>query len=218
MKTSNMKIEFPGSGRKEAFRGWAGKIVEWQEKSPPKLAFGVWKAAQSVSCSGFVELRDLERYEIFMFGANSRGMLSRDKFTYFAYAGLTDDGKLRCVKLDREEGNARDLWLNGGLAPAASLVPCAFMELEGLAADGRLVSIMSFIACLNQVFKAYGLEGIHDAKDGRHLEAITKLQARLPLISSSIPELEKFSSRAAEFAGQWQAARGARRNFGMATN
>ncbi len=51
-----------------------------------------------------------------MYGANSKEMAVRDKFTYFAFAGLGADGKLRLQKLP--EGTvAREVFTAGGWTP-----------------------------------------------------------------------------------------------------
>lgn len=212
MSTRVLRVEFHQPRRKgAAFRGWVGKITAWEEKSAPKLAFGAWKPTPNSLHSGFIEIRDVAPYEIFLYGANSPKMSRVDKFTYFGSVGFTDTGDFRCVKLEKEDGDARELWLRGGIGPSSDMLASADAALQSLSADGKHVSVMSFFSCADHVFRGHGLGGIYNTDNGMHLQALAKLQARLETISLGIEKLSPFAKRAAEFGKAWHAAHASRR-------
>ena len=108
---------FKGPGKKgRPFYGWAGPVVEWPEKSAPKIAFGEW-TKNSVTGGGSVTF-ECAPFQLCMFGANSAKMDPRDKFTYFAFAGLGADGNLRLQVLP-DGADARTVFAEGGWVPPA---------------------------------------------------------------------------------------------------
>lgn len=92
------------------FHGWAGVITGWPEKASPKVDFGTWNPI------GRTVTFDCQPFQLCMFGANSKDMHSRDKFTYFAFAGLGTDGTLVLQHLPKGT-DAREVFTAGGWMP-----------------------------------------------------------------------------------------------------
>lgn len=96
--------------KRRLFHGWAGVITEWAEKAAPKVDFGYWNPI------GHTVTFDSQPFQLCMFGANSKGMHSRDKFTYFAFAGLGTDGTL-VLQLLPKGTDAQEVFAAGGWIP-----------------------------------------------------------------------------------------------------
>ena len=132
---------FVGPAKKgAAFHGWAGPIVEWTEKTAPKVAFGEW--TPNPVGGGCVAFECLP-FQLCMFGANSKKMGARDKFTYFAFAGLGADGQLRLQKLP-EGTDAREIFAAGGWTPpSAHDLANQIAALDNLDFSERLDALIS---------------------------------------------------------------------------
>lgn len=141
--------------RRRAFQGWAGPISSWPEHAPPKVKFGIWKLIDPTV--GIVTF-ECKPFQLCMFGANTKAMSPRDKFTYFAFAGLDSGGKLRLTRLP--EGNdARAIFEAGGWSPPSieemvnSVTLAANLEIDEM--DKAFQKLM--LDCTNGFGISYGL-------------------------------------------------------------
>ncbi len=101
--------------KRRPFYGWAGVVSEWPDKAAPMVDFGKWK---SDPAGGGTVTFECQPFQLCMFGANSKEMQSRDKSTYFAFAGLGIDGALvlHCLP---EGTDAREVFAAGQWIPPA---------------------------------------------------------------------------------------------------
>jgi len=126
-----LTVQFFGAGRKGSpFRGWAGPVVEWPERSPPKVDFGKWVPDRSSSHNGGTVTFEAEPFALIMWGANSKAMRPQDKTTKFGFAGLDEGGRLRAAPLP-ENTDAREIFLAGGWkAPSADELAARILQVE----------------------------------------------------------------------------------------
>lgn len=137
---------FTGPSRKGAvFHGWAGPIVEWPHKAAPKVEFGNWKQDPSTG-AGTVTF-ECQPFQLCLYGANSKKMAPRDKFTHFAFAGLGVNGELRLQKLP-DGTDARDIFEAGGWTPPliTDLIGL-FSGLANLEFQFQLDEAVSIVKC-----------------------------------------------------------------------
>ncbi len=141
---------FTGSTKKgAAFHGWAGPIIEWPEKSAPKVVFGEWN--KGTAEGGFVAFECLP-FQLCMYGANSPKMAVRDKFTHFAFAGLGADGRLRLQKIPKGM-DAREIFVAGGWTPpAAHDLASQISALGNVDFEQRLDALITIIEICNDGF------------------------------------------------------------------
>lgn len=108
---------FQGASRKRApFRGWAGLVTAWPEKSAPTVAFGQWRPDVHSEYGGGSVRFVVPPFTLLMWGANSTEMRSKDKTTNFGFAGLSTEGRLRIAALP-QGSDARDVFARGGWHP-----------------------------------------------------------------------------------------------------
>lgn len=98
------------------FRGWAGRVTEWPEKTAPMVDFGKWNPDKKNPYNGGTVVFDCQPFDLVMYGANLATMNSRDKTTRFGFAGLGLDGALRIADLPRDS-DARKIFAAGGWLP-----------------------------------------------------------------------------------------------------
>lgn len=157
------KIEMSGASRGSVFRGWAGRIGEWLERSAPQIEFGKWLPhdPRRRGSGGIVEF-ECEPFEIVMYGANSKGMHPRDKTTKFGFAGLGLNGQLCVIELPPESDAVRLFVAGGWQHPKpediAEEIEAVVIESTGLSvATDHLLEI-----------KAKTIDGFGFARDGNY--------------------------------------------------
>ncbi len=108
---------FNGAGKKgHSFRGWAGRVAEWPEKTAPVVEFGTWNPEKANPYNGGTVIFNCQPFDLVMYGAKSATMDSRDKTTKFGFAGLGADGALRIINLPNDS-DARKIFAAGGWQP-----------------------------------------------------------------------------------------------------
>lgn len=142
---------FSGPAKKgAAFHGWAGVVAEWNLKSAPEVTFGKWK--RDPDCRGGSVTFEARPFQLCMFGANSKEMAPRDKFTHFAFAGLGANGALRLQKLP-EDTDARGVFEAGGwLPPAVTDLIHRVHSIAALEFREQLDEALSIVKCSSDGF------------------------------------------------------------------
>ena len=205
-----LEIVFDGAGGKyRPFRGWAAKIMAWPKGQKPELKFGKWIGDPgSLRNAGKVLLEDVDACEVVIYGANSKEMSARDKFTYFGVVGLNDDGLFRLERLKREE-DARALWLAGDLKPDPAVLEHAQHVLTNALADGRLDSLLLVFDALDQLFISWRLKAKRQSSSapGWHITTMNEFRQRIPIICKGVPDLSPCLVSAEGFFVDWESAR-----------
>lgn len=174
------------------FHGWAGVIFEWPVKTAPNVDFGIWKVDPSGGGTVTFQCRP---FQLCMLGANSREMQVRDKFTYFAFAGLGNNGNLVLQRLPQDT-DARAVFSEGGWKPpaiddiVASVKHACSLELEEMETE--------ICAVKRKCIDGFGMNLGHRPNELRFFDVLASWQMLAPLHTAFLLAREKQERLGAE--------------------
>lgn len=186
--------QFTGPSRKGAdFYGWAGPVVEWAENSTPRVAFGDWK--RDPATGGGAVAFECQPFQLCMYGANSPKMAARDKFTYFAFAGLGAEGRLRLQRLP-EGTDAREVFEVGNWTPPSvakmtgQITSLADIEFQGQLEQAIIIMKLCSDGFGMDIHLPRGAIGPSDKL--KFIEAVAATAAKWPQLSELVPAIGSF--------------------------
>lgn len=219
-ETFPIRINFSGASAKAraaSFRGWAGVVKQWPERSAPAVDFGKWtKAAGNPWGGGVVEFAAYPG-QLIMWGANAPGMDRRDKSTKFGIAGFGDTRELWARALSDAE-DAGGIFQVGG-----RVIPNVEEEVDAigkLAFDKSQLSLTG-TQLLSIIIRAFDKLTLRVPRNPMQGEDIAKLrvefQGRLPIIREAwkerIPELAALADIAMNKFKEWEVLRSLKKSI-----